>query len=436
MYARYKLFCQGSVPVLLLSIAVGFFFLSLSFFLFRTPPPQSRPVWQESLQYEEEGSLGEEPLPAAAAGSLFTSSPLAIIFTPSPIPTSAALPNTPYPRLSPRSTPSTLAKPPSRRNPAVVSSPNPSRRTPAPPAAPSAFSHTDCAARLASSSFYRDDSLQALRVVRELSSQGRKGEVELLKIISCEPQAIWITGGTVLSVKERIAVIVKKARGSGKIPVLVLYNIPDHTRAKWGSGVQEEGYGAWIQAAAEGIGGSEAWIMLEPDSISLAFNYPADEREVRFRHLREAARIFRKETPAARVYLDGGHSTWRRASDQAAYLRSSGIEDADGFFTNVANFRALSEEIKYGNALSVLVGGKHFVVDTSRNGNGPRGGEWCNPRGRALGASPSRVTGEPFLDAYLWIKPPGESDGSCNGGPPPGKFWLDYALELIRNSLS
>lgn len=42
-------------------------------------------------------------------------------------------------------------------------------------------------------------------------------------------------------------------------------------------------------------------------------------------------------------------------------------------------------------------------------------------------------TGNTFIDAFLWVKPPGESDGTCNGGPPAGKFWLDYALGLIRN---
>jgi cellulase/cellobiase CelA1 len=34
--------------------------------------------------------------------------------------------------------------------------------------------------------------------------------------------------------------------------------------------------------------------------------------------------------------------------------------------------------------------------------------------------------------AFLWIKTPGESDGSCGGGPQAGKWWADYALELSR----
>ena len=77
----------------------------------------------------------------------------------------------------------------------------------------------------------------------------------------------------------------------------------------------------------------------------------------------------------------------------------------------------------------------HFVIDTSRNGRGPlaaahyadapfaqpesviRGlaaGLWCNPPGVGLGARPTTDTGVALLDAYLWIKTVGESDGSCD----------------------
>jgi endoglucanase len=77
---------------------------------------------------------------------------------------------------------------------------------------------------------------------------------------------------------------------------------------------------------------------------------------------------------------------------------------------------------------------KHFVIDTSRNGNGPYGNEWCNPPGRALGIPPTTDTGEELCDAFLWIKVPGESDGTGNGGPRAGKFWPEYADELVNNT--
>ncbi len=70
------------------------------------------------------------------------------------------------------------------------------------------------------------------------------------------------------------------------------------------------------------------------------------------------------------------------------------------------------------------------VIDTSRNGNGaPPDGAWCDPAGRKLGRPPTPSTGEAGIDAYLWVKPPGESDG-CEGAP--GAFTPSYAYDLAR----
>ena len=37
-------------------------------------------------------------------------------------------------------------------------------------------------------------------------------------------------------------------------------------------------------------------------------------------------------------------------------------------------------------------------------------------------------------DALYWIKAPGESDGSCNGGPTAGVWWPQYALGLAQRA--
>lgn len=76
-----------------------------------------------------------------------------------------------------------------------------------------------------------------------------------------------------------------------------------------------------------------------------------------------------------------------------------------------------------------------FVVDTSRNGRGPldaagyaaapygqpdavigalNAGNWCNPPGAGLGLRPTSSTGSALVDAYLWVKTPGQSDGACD----------------------
>lgn len=52
------------------------------------------------------------------------------------------------------------------------------------------------------------------------------------------------------------------------------------------------------------------------------------------------------------------------------------------------------------------------------------------PPGRALGEVPTTRTGDELVDAYLWVKRPGESDGDCKGGPKAGAWWPEYALGL------
>src|SRR5256885_10804463 len=80
------------------------------------------------------------------------------------------------------------------------------------------------------------------------------------------------------------------------------------------------------------------------------------------------------------VYLDGGHSAWKSASDQAARLTRANVAAADGFALNVSNFQYTANSIAYGKSISALIGGKHFVIDTNRNGLGPTSGtQWCNP---------------------------------------------------------
>lgn len=41
-------------------------------------------------------------------------------------------------------------------------------------------------------------------------------------------------------------------------------------------------------------------------------------------------------------------------------------------------------------------------------------GGWCNPVGAGLGVRPTSKTNVPLVDAYLWVKTPGQSDGSCD----------------------
>ncbi|MFD6418566.1 glycoside hydrolase family 6 protein [Streptomyces sp. NPDC060194] len=250
-----------------------------------------------------------------------------------------------------------------------------------------------------------------------------------------QPAAMWFTEYNPGRITADVRAITSAAAEAEQVPVLVVYAIPNrdcggHSR---GGAPDLAAYNAWVRDFAAGLGDSEAVVILEPDSLALADCLPEGDRQARYTALAEAARTLKAANPEARVYLDGGHSGWHPAEQQAAALRASGVTEADGVYSNVANFHTTEDETAYTRAILDALGDPDLgaVIDTSRNGNGaPAAGQWCDPQGRALGQPPTLTTGEDRIDAYLWIKLPGESDG-CLG--KPGDFVPDYAASLVNN---
>jgi len=172
-------------------------------------------------------------------------------------------------------------------------------------------------------------------------------------------------------------------------------------------------------------------VILEPDGVPLIDCLPLRLADERYVLMREAAELLTRS--GAWVYVDAGNGNWKPPDEIGRRLTRAGIEIAQGFSLNVSNFHGTQTNISYGERLSRIVGGKHFVIDTSRNGRGAAVvREWCNARNQALGAPPTTSTGHALVDAFLWVKTPGQSDGPCNGGPRAGEWWAEYALELSR----
>ncbi|NEC81988.1 glycoside hydrolase family 6 protein, partial [Streptomyces sp. SID7958] len=196
-----------------------------------------------------------------------------------------------------------------------------------------------------------------------------------------------------------------------------------------------DAYDGWIDRFAAGLGGGEVIVVLEPDSVAQAECLSAGARADRFASLARAGRVIKQANPRARVYFDAGHSGWNAPARQAAWLREAGAASSassDGVFSNVSNFHSTADEIAHNRRVLDALGGTGLgaVIDTSRNGAGaPADGEWCDPAGRKLGRAPTLDTGEARIDAYLWVKLPGESDG-CKGAP--GTFTPSYAYDLAR----
>jgi endoglucanase len=225
----------------------------------------------------------------------------------------------------------------------------------------------------------------------------------------------------------------------------------------------------------------------------------------RYAQLNYAVDSIESNAPRALVYLDGTHSAWLGVGEAAYRLVTAGVQRAQGFFLNVSNYQPSDQLAQFGTWVSDcitaatagapwaaghfdwcpsqydpatnyttvnysadfaagitagllnLMGGAaattHFVMDTGRNGQGawhstvayPDPQEWCNAPQRGVGLRPTAATNVPLADADLWIKPPGESDGSCNRGvagsttdpewggivdPAAGAWFPEEALQL------
>lgn len=223
----------------------------------------------------------------------------------------------------------------------------------------------------------------------------------------------------------------------------------------------------------------------------------------------------------AEVYLDATHSGWLNVGEAAYRLQTAGVDRAAGFFLNASNYNftenltaygrwissclayvtevapgdfgscgnqywnggpatdwqgtAMSNfgrwsagaadlslntsgvDSRYASILGEVVPTTGFVIDTSRNGQGPwqapegeysDAEDWCNPPDRGVGQTPTTDTGVDLVDAYLWIKVPGESDGKCFRGtagpldpergieaPAAGQWFAVQARELIANAV-
>lgn len=283
---------------------------------------------------------------------------------------------------------------------------------------------TDTTSLFTGATFYVDPDSSARQQISEWSST-RPDDAAALEAIASQPTARWF-GDWNDDIEASVGSYVSTVTDTGDLPILVAYNIPNRDCGSYSAGGSDDhdAYLAWIEAFAEGVGEREAVVILEPDAT--ATDCVTDER---LALMAEAVHILKTVSGSA-VYIDAGHDNWIDADTMAERLQTAGISEADGFALNVSNFYTTEENESYGADVSTLVNDKHFIIDTSRNGNGWNG-EWCNPSGRHIGASPSTETGNPLVDAWLWVKPPGESDGTCNGGPSAGTWWAEYALGLV-----
>jgi endoglucanase len=201
-----------------------------------------------------------------------------------------------------------------------------------------------------------------------------------------------------------------------------------------------------IDEMARGIDKRPAVMLLELDAIGASGcmartgALPYWEANIRYEVDKMAA------LPHTVVYVEGGYADSNSPGYTARALRSVDIGKIRGFFTNDTHESWTINEIHWAQQVSRLVGGTHFIVNTATNGRGPlvprdrvhNGNEvLCNPPGRGIGPLPTTTPTDTRshkvisgADALLWTAPPGNSSGSCNGGPPAGTFWPAKAIGM------
>jgi cellulose 1,4-beta-cellobiosidase len=152
--------------------------------------------------------------------------------------------------------------------------------------------------------------------------------------------------------------------------------------------------------------------------------------------------------PNVVMYLDAGHGGWlgwdanlKPGAEELAkaYKAGGSPKQLRGFATNTAGWNSWDEspgefskasDAKYNScqnektyvqkfapALKTAGMPNHAIMDSGRNavsGLRKEWGDWCNVNGAGFGKRPTADTGLDLLDAFVWIKPGGESDGTSD----------------------
>jgi len=246
------------------------------------------------------------------------------------------------------------------------------------------------------------------------------------------PMTFWygVRDGKITYPEKSIKRLLKRA--APNLPIFAIYNLPNRDMGQHSKGGVKsgEGYLEFINSFCDGIEGQCPIIIYEPDALAHLADSTKDSVITRLDLIKNALSILSERT-LAHIYVDIGHSNWLSPEQANTLLSAVCNSKIRGFALNTSNYRTTKESMEFGLRLCELRPNDYFVIDTSRNGNGPFGNEWCNPPGRALGNPPSCNTGNEKCDAFVWAKVPGESDGLCNGGPRAGRFWPEQAEKLI-----
>lgn len=226
-------------------------------------------------------------------------------------------------------------------------------------------------------------------------------------------------------------------------------------------------------------------LVLEPDSVAnLVTNLNVPKCAAAADAYKECTvyALRQLNLPHVALYMDAGHAGWLgwpanlgpAATLYASLYTTAGKPaSARGLATNVSNYNGWNltsapsyttpnanyDEQRYINALAPQLTAAgfdaHFIVDTGRSGKQPTGqlawGDWCNVVGTGFGMRPTANTASDLVDAFVWVKPGGECDGTSDTtavrydyhcgladalkpAPEAGTWFQAYFEQLLENA--
>lgn len=128
------------------------------------------------------------------------------------------------------------------------------------------------------------------------------------------PQGRWFATYNPSTVRGQVDSYVGAAAAAGKIPIMVVYAMPnrDCGGASAGGAPDHASYRAWIDQIAAGLAGRPASIILEPDALAIMSNCMNASQQAEVKA--SMAYAGKKLRGQAKVYFDIGHDAWLGAS--------------------------------------------------------------------------------------------------------------------------
>ncbi|CAG7922049.1 unnamed protein product [Penicillium olsonii] len=313
------------------------------------------------------------------------------------------------------------------------------------------------------------------------------------------PSFYWLDTAAKVPTMDTMLAEIKAKNDAGANPPIaaqfVVYDLPDRDCAALASNgeysIADGGvakYKAYIDAIRKILvqySDVRTILVIEPDSLAnLVTNMNvakcANARDAYLEGTDYAVKQLNLDNVA--MYLDAGHAGWLgwpANLSPAAQLFANVYNNAGkpsalrGLATNVANYNGWSlstcpsytsgnsncDEKRYINAIGPLLQNAgwdaRFITDTGRNGVQPTQqnawGDWCNVKGTGFGVRPTTNTGDALTDAFVWVKPGGESDGTSDSSaarydahcgysdalqpaPEAGTWFQAYFAQLVQNA--